>query len=128
MDWKKLLHWSKEELDDLRFVGYSYVKEGNYEIALTIFQALVVISPKNTYDLQTMGALYLETGNNLEALHYLDRALALHQDHYPSLLNRAKALYALGYKQQAYVQSKALEACKDPYIAKKAVALAMSCS
>lgn len=126
MDWKKILHWSKEELEDLRFVGYSYVKQGSYDVALPIFEALVVVLPKSAYDLQTLGALYLQIGNNLEALHYLDRALAVVPDHYPSLLNRAKALFALGYKKQAYTQAKELEKCIDPAVAKKAAALSFT--
>ncbi|MEL7431798.1 MAG: type III secretion chaperone [Chlamydiota bacterium] len=126
MNWQKILHWSKEELEDLRYVGYSYLQQGSYEIALTIFQALIVVPPTLAYDLQTIGALYLQTNNNAEALHHLERALSMVPDHYPSLLNRAKALYALGHKRQAYLQSKELENCVDPHIAKKAAALAIS--
>ena len=123
MDWNKVLHWNQEESEDLRFVGYSYLKQGAYDIALTIFKALVAIHPKNPYDLQTLGAIYLQLGNSLESLYFLDRALALVPDHYPSLLNRAKVLFLLGRKSQAYLQSKELEKCIDPYIAKKAAAL-----
>lgn len=123
MDWKKLLQWSKTEIEDLRFLGYSYLKQGSYDIALKIFEALVVINPKQAYDLQILGAIYLEKGNSLEALHYLDKALSLVPDHYPTLLNRAKALFSLGYKKQAYLQSKELQNCIDPTVAKKAAAL-----
>lgn len=45
MDWKEVLGWKNEELDDLRFVAYSYIKEGIYDVALTFFDALSILSP-----------------------------------------------------------------------------------
>ena len=113
-------------MDDLRFVAYSYIKQGHYDTALKIFEALVVLDPKNSYDLQSLGALYLQQGNGLEALHYLDRALKSDPGHFPSLLNRTKALFILGYKKQAVTQAIELEKCKDKEIATQASALLMT--
>ncbi|MBN1915064.1 MAG: type III secretion chaperone [Parachlamydiales bacterium] len=108
MEWAELFDWSKEQLDDLRCIGFAYIKQGHYDIALDFFHALNIINPHNAYDMQTLGALYLQKGKALEALHYIDQALKIQSQHHPSLLNRAKALFLLGYKKQAITQAKEL--------------------
>lgn len=128
INWLDILGWSTDELEDLRFVGYSYIKQGKYELAQRFFEALVVLKPKSEYDLQTLGALYLQTGKNLEALDYLERALKENDTHGPTLLNRAKALFLLGYKRQALLQAKALEEHDNAMIANQAKALILSYS
>lgn len=125
-DWLSILGWSKEELEDLRFVGYSYIKQGKYDIAVTFFEALVILAPDSAYDLQTLGALYLQKGNNLMALNYIEKAIKLDPIHLPTLLNRAKTLFALGYKKQALSQARGLEKCAEPQIANQAQALIMA--
>ncbi len=126
MNWLEILGWGKEELGDLRFVAYSYIKQGVYDVALTFFDALSVLSPPTAYDLQTIGALHLQLGNGLKALDYLDRALKLEPAHLSTQLNRAKALFMLGHKSQALTQVQALVNCGDPDIAEKASALVLS--
>jgi len=126
IEWNKILGWKNEEMDDLRYVAYSYIKQGQYDIALKFFEGLVVLDPDNSYDLQTLGALYLQQGNGLEALHYLDRALKIVPHHFPSRLNRAKSLFMLGYKKQGIAQSIELEKCSDAQIAKQASALLLA--
>jgi len=95
VDWISILGWGQEELEDLRLVGYSYIRQGKYDIATTFFEALVVLNPNSIYDMQTLGALYLQRGNNLMALNYIEKALKLDPTHAPTLLNRTKALFAL---------------------------------
>lgn len=126
IEWLSILGWNKEELEDLRFVGYSYIKQGQYDIAMTFFEALVILAPDSIYDLQTLGALYLQKGNNLMALNYIEKAVRLDPAHLPTLLNKAKALFALGYKRQGLNQAKALETCPEPQIAGQAQALLMA--
>jgi tetratricopeptide (TPR) repeat protein len=123
IDWLSILGWNKEELEDLRFVGYSYIKQGNYDIAMTFFEALAILAPESVYDLQTLGALYLQKGNNLMALNYIEKAIKLDPTHYPTLLNRTKALFALGYKRQALSTARMLEKCEVEQIAGQAQAL-----
>ncbi len=77
VEWLSILGWGNEELEDLRFVGYSYIKQGKYDIAITFFESLVILNPDSFYDLQTLGALYLQKGNNLMALNYIEKALKL---------------------------------------------------
>ena len=126
MDWKEVLGWKNEELDDLRFVAYSYIKQGVYDVALTFFDALSVLTPPTVYDLQTLGALHLQMGNGLKALDYLDRALKADPAHAQSQLNRAKTLFMLGYKRQGLMQAMELEKSSDPDISSAASALILS--
>lgn len=125
--WLSILGWGTEELDDLRHVGYSYIKQGIYDIALTFFDALAILSPPNAYDLQTLGALHLQLGNSLKALDYLDRALKLAPEHLPTRLNRVKALFALGqkYRRQGLQEASELQLCSDESIAAQARALVL---
>ncbi|HSX12577.1 MAG TPA: CDC27 family protein [Rhabdochlamydiaceae bacterium] len=125
-NWTEVLGWGDEELEDLRFVGYSYIKQGKYELAITFFEALVVLAPNSVYDLQTLGALHLQTNNNLAALNYIEKALKLEPNHLPTLLNRTKALFALGYKKQGLAQARALETASENTIADQASALILA--
>ena len=128
VEWLSILGWSLEELEDLRFVGYSYIKQGKYDIATSFFEALVILAPDSVYDLQTLGAVYLQRNNNLMALNYIEKALKLQPDHLPTLLNRTKALFALGYKKQALAQAKSLEHHPEVAISGQAQALILAYS
>ena len=126
VNWLEVLDWGGEELEDLRFVGYSYLKQGKYDIALTFFEALAVLNPGSSYDLQTLGALHLQQNNNLQALNYIERSLKIDPDHLPTKLNRAKALLALGYKRQGVREAEELSKSENPEIADQASALLMA--
>ena len=121
--WLEILNWSEKNINDLRIVAYSYIKEGKYDIALKFLNALKILSPNNVYEKQTIGAIYLQQGKSLDALTNFDEALKADPYHYPTLLNRAKALFSLGYKIQAKAQTYSLVHCKDKSIAKDAKAL-----
>ncbi len=123
--WKEVLGWGEGEFEDLRFVGYSYLKQGAYDIAITFFEALVILTDA-AYDLQTLGALHLQKGNALAALNYIERALRREPGHFPTLLNRAKALFGLGFKRQGLMQARMLEKVVDQEIASQAVALLLA--
>ena len=124
--WTEILGWGDEELEDLRFVAFSYIKQGQYDIAVCFFEALTVLAPKNAYDLQTLGALYLQKGKALEALSHLDKALKIEPTHLLTLLNRCKTLFLLGYKKQGIQQAEQLAKSSDSEIAKQASALLLS--
>ena len=123
MDWMSELGWQEPQINDIRYLGYSYAKEGIYPTALTLFEMLAVLSPNNIYDLQTLGALHLQTGNGMRALDFLDRALKLEPASPEVQLNRAKALFMLGYRRQGVAQAMELENCDDEKIAAQAKAL-----
>ncbi len=124
--WTEILGWDGEAIDDLRYLGYSYLKQGKYEIANSFFEALVTLSGQNAYDLQTLGALYLELGKNLQALNTIEQALKMEPNHAETLLNRAKALFALGYRRQAVAQAKTLASNSSPTVANQASALLLA--
>ena len=126
MQWTEILGWGNEELDDLRSVAYSYIAQGIYDVALTFLSALVVLAPPTAYDLQTIGALHLQLGHGLKALDHLDRALRLDPTHVPSQLNRAKALFSLGYKQQGIAQALLVEKQAEKTLAGQASALILA--
>lgn len=128
MNWLDVLGWSEDQIEDLRFVAFSYIKQGLYDTALVFFEALLVLSPNHPYDLKTLGALYLQKGNALQSLHFLDRSLKVEPNDPQTRLNRAKALFALGYKKQAITEAKKLLTSQNASIAKQANALVLSFS
>lgn len=127
-NWIELLGWSEEQIEDIRFAGYSFIKQGQYEHALKFFEVLAILPNENVYDLQTLGGIYLQMGNNLSALNFLEKALAIDPAHEATLLNRTKALFLLGYKRQALSQASKLERSSDSLIANQARALTLAYS
>lgn len=125
-NWIELLGWNEEQIEDIRFAGYSFIKQGQFDHALKFFEVLAILPNENVYDLQTLGGIYLQLGNNLSALNYLEKALALDPKHEPTLLNRAKALFLLGYKRQGLSQAADLEKSSDASIADQARALTLA--
>jgi len=127
-NWKELLEWGEEDLQNFRFVGYSYIKQGHYEIGKLFFETLLIVANENDYDLQTLGAVYLQLGDYLHSLNFFEKALRLSPNHAPTLLNRAKALFLLGYKSSAIQAAKALESHSDNTISSQASALLLAYS
>lgn len=127
-NWIKELGWSEDHLEDLRFAGYAYIRQGKYDIAISFFEALNVLDPESAYDAQTLGALYLQLNNPLKALKYLDKALKLEADHSPTLLNLTKALFMLGKKEEGLKLAKILKKEPDASIANVAKALILAWS
>jgi tetratricopeptide (TPR) repeat protein len=126
VNWSDILGWDNEALEDLRYLGYAYLKQGKYDIARTFFEALMTLNSQNPYDLQTLGGLYLEMGKNLSALNTIEQALKLDPTHAETLLNRAKALFALGYRRQAISQANSLLKESNVAIANQASALLLA--
>lgn len=101
INWMDKLGWTDEHIEDLRYTGYSYIKQGKYDIALAFFEALAVLDPNSVYDAQTLGALYLQLNQHNNALKSFDRALKLEKtDQGPTLLNLAKTFFSMGKKEQ----------------------------
>lgn len=99
--WLESLGWNEDHLEDLRFAGYAYIRQGKYDIALSFFEALNVLSPEDAYDAQTLGAIYLQMNEPAKALKCFDRALKLEGEHGPTLINMTKALFMLNRKEEA---------------------------
>lgn len=100
INWSESLGWNEEQVEEIRFMGFAYIRQGKYEIALPFFEALTVVVPESAYDAQTLGALYLQLGQPNKALSCFDKALKLEADHAPTLLNLAKAFFMLGKTQE----------------------------
>lgn len=128
INWLEQLKWNEDHVEELRLTAYSYIRQGKYDIALPIFEALVVLDPESAYDSQTLGAIYLQLNNPLKALKAFDKALKLETDHSPTLLNVAKALFMLGRKEEGLKLANMLKNEQEPYIANTARALILAWS
>lgn len=122
----RILDLTQKEVEDLRLVGYSYVQQGIYDVALKIYETLTILAPSNAHDLETLGAIHLQLGNGLRALDAIDRSLKLKSVSLETRLNRAKALFLLGYRRQGALQAAELRHCEDQKIAAQALALIQS--
>lgn len=120
--------WTSDQIEDLRFTGYAYIRQGKYDIALPFFEALVVLDPESSYDAQTLGAIYLQINNPLKALRVFDKALKLEAEHAPTLLNIAKALFMLGKKEEGLKLAEILKNEPDSGISNVAKALILAWS
>jgi len=128
IDWKKELGWTEDHIDELRVTGYAYIRQGKYEIALNLFEALNIIEPNDVYNAQTLGALYLELERPEDALPYLDKALKFEADHSPTLLNLCKALFVLKRYNEGLKLAEILENDPNPMISRTASALLLAFS
>ena len=124
-DWLATLGWTNLHVEDVRHTGYSYVRQGKYEIALPFFEALVVIDPEGAYDCQMLGAIYVQIGQPEKAIKYLNKALQADVDHSPTLLNLTKAFFMSGRIADGLRLARLLQKDKDPFISGNASALLM---
>ncbi|MFZ0565630.1 MAG: tetratricopeptide repeat protein [Chlamydiales bacterium] len=122
-NWRELLGWTEDQLSELRLSGFSFLREGQYNKALIFFEALVILDPRSVYDIQTLGALYLQLGKEEKALKQINQALDLEPTHEPTLINKVKALLTLNRANEALIIARNLEHSKDPTIANEASAL-----
>lgn len=128
INWMKELGWTSDHIEDLRFTGYAYIRQGKYDIALPFFEALIVLDPESSYDAQTLGAIYLQINNPIKALRAFDRALKLEAEHAPTLLNLTKALFMLGRKEEGLKLAHILKNEAEPSISNVAKALILAWS
>ncbi len=128
VNWMKELGWSQDHLDEIRNTAYSYVRQGQYQIALPLFEALAILSTDNAYDLQTLGAIYVQINQPLKAIQVLDKALQLDSDHSATLLNLTKAFFMSGKVEDGLRLAKLLEKDRNPYVSGAASALVLSYS
>ena len=124
-DWKQILGWTDVHLQEIRHTAYAYIRQGKYDVALPLFEALVAVDSNNVYDCQMLGAVYVQIGQAEKAIKYLNRALQTDAEHSPTLLNLAKAFFMSGRKEEGLRLSRLLQKDADPYIAGNASALVM---
>lgn len=129
INWKDKLKWDDEHIEDLRYTGYSYIRQGKYDIALAFFEALEILEPESAYDAQTLGAIYLQANDYNKAIKCFERSLKLKSDdHTPTLINLAKTLFAMGKKDEGLKLANMLKNEKNPRISNTAKALIMAYS
>lgn len=126
INWLEPLGWDEEQLEDLRFTGYAYIRQGKYDIALPIFETLSILAPDSAYDIQTLGAIYLQQGEAEKALKCFDKALKLETDHAPTLLNLVKALFMLNRQDEALKLAYMLKNEENPAVSNVAKALILA--
>jgi predicted Zn-dependent protease len=120
------LGWGEEHIEEFRNAGYAYIRQGKYSTALPFFEALTILQPQSAYDVQTLGAIYVQLNEPTKAIKYLDRALQLEADHAPTLLNLCKTFFMMDKKQEGIKLAQVL--AKDPnyFVSSTASALLMS--
>ncbi len=128
INWMEKLGWNDDQLEELRFTGYAYIRQGKYDIALDFFKALVILDPENIYDAQMLGAIYVEIDQPEEAVKALENALKLEGDHTPALINLCKALFMAGRSEEGVKLAEILQKDKNPAVASNASALILAFS
>lgn len=128
VNWCEVLGWNDEQMEDLRYLAYAYIRQGKYEIAIPFFEALTALDPNSSYDAQTLGALYLQVNDPAKALKCFDKALMLEADHAPTLLNLTKALFMMGKNDEGLKLANILKNELDPAISNVAKALILAYS
>lgn len=127
INWMEKLRWTEEHVEDLRYTGYSYVRQGKYDIALAFFEALEILDPQSAYDAETLGAIYLQINDFQNALKHFNRALKLESANKPSImLNLAKTFFAMGKKEEGLKIVKVLKKDKNPSISNVAKAFLLA--
>lgn len=124
-DWKKELQWSDEQIEEMRNIAFSYIRQGKYDIALPMFNALTVLDPNSVYDFQLLGAIYVEINQPKNAIRYLNKALQLQGDHGPTLLNLMKAFFMSKRIEDGLRLANVLQNDKDIFISSAAKALTL---
>ena len=127
-DWLKTLGWTEDHTTEMRNAAYAYIRQGKYDTALPFFEALAVLNPNNSYDVQMLGALYVQTNQPEMAIKYLNRALQFDAETRTNTLNMTKAFFMSGRIEEGLRLAKLLQNDADPYIAGNASALIMSYS
>lgn len=128
INWLEKLGWTEDHIDEIRNAGYSYIRQGKYAMALPFFEALCVLNPESSYDLQTLGAIYLELNEWKNAIKYLDRSLQIEGDHSATLLNLAKAFFMSGKVAEGKKLAVVLQKDPNPFISSNASALLLAYS
>lgn len=126
VNWLDTLGWTDDQLDEMRYIGYAYIRQGKYDIAISFFEALAALDPESAYDAQTTGALYLQMGQPKKALIFLEKSLKLDGEHAPTLLNMCKALFMLKRHEEGLKLAAILKNERDPQISNVAKALILA--
>lgn len=127
LNWLEILGWNEEYLDSLRSTAFLYIRQGQYDTAKDYFHTLTIFNPDNSFDLQTLGSIYLQENNAPLAMEYLEKARSIDPNNQTIQMNYIKALLMLGYKEEALTLIRQFkQICKDPFMVSDAEALEMA--
>lgn len=126
INWKEVVGWSDEQIQDIRILAHSFIRNGKFESACKIIEALLPIDNRRLIDIQTLGALYLDLDNPEKALSYIHQAIQQDPHHLGTRLNQVNALLALGQISAAMKIAQKLASCPDPKIAGQASAFLLA--
>jgi tetratricopeptide (TPR) repeat protein len=126
--WREVIGWSQDEIDELRAIGYSYLRQGQYKVAQTFFEALVVLDPANLFDLKTLGGLRDIAGDAPGAIDTFTQVLQHAPQDTFALLGLAKAELSAGKQTQAIERLRTLSTSSQKRIALDAQALILAYS
>lgn len=87
--------WTTEEIELVAERAYQLHLQGKDREALTIFEGLIAINPRNVYCLEALAALHLKIGMPEQAVDYATRALAFSPKAIEALVCRCEANIAL---------------------------------
>jgi tetratricopeptide (TPR) repeat protein len=126
--WRDVIGWNQDQIDELRAIGYSYLRQGQLKLAHTFYEALAVLEPSSLYDLRTLAGLRDLMGNSEGAIEIYNKVLAMEPGDPFSSLGLAKALLASGQQVAALERLRPLSTNPNPRIASDAQALILAYS
>ena len=127
LKWNEVLGWDQEQMEDFRVLAFFYIREGKYQMAKTFLEALVILNPESVYDLQTLGALFLQLNEPVSALNYLEKAQQLDPKNSIIQINRIKAMLSMGYREEGLsLLEEFIPNCPDKFLVSDAEALKMA--
>lgn len=88
--------WDKDEIRIISEIAYSLAQQGRNQEAILLFEGLLAIAPATAYFQSALGALYLRTGNFVQAIERFDAAIAIESNDIVALVNRGEAYIKSG--------------------------------
>jgi len=110
--------WTNEEIYLVAGRAYEMAMQGRYLEAQVLFEGLLSAVPGNIYARRALAAIHLKQGRGSEALAVLDAGGSPARDVETRRL-RLEALLALGWRDEAAAEYRALRARLDPGSARR---------
>jgi len=126
VEWRSVVGWGQEEIDELRSIAYAYMRQGQMTLAHTFFEALVVLQPNSLYDLRMLASLRDLLGDPAGAIEVYQQLLKNEPNDLFASIGLSKALLATGQRGPAMERLRLLSTCANRLIANDAQALLLA--